>query len=118
MKLADFKILTKLEKQGVYIHTSIEHYPDGSNLNFSIEFRKHGKGKQTSWYGDNHEYGDIGRTMSCAVRLAQFYLEDPNRIEAINYGVHEDAYKYVEQTSFFIHELTTDEWKEDVKKFK
>jgi len=83
-----------LEDNGVYIHYVHEHYTDGVNLNFSIEFKKHNT--QTGWYNDNHEFGDVYDTMNKSVLLSLWYLEDPKRIDLIDSGYHSEEYrKYV-----------------------
>lgn len=68
------KELRKLEQLGVFIHTSYEHYSDGTNCNFSIEFTK--QGKQTGWYGDNGEFGDSVDCLETAIRFANWLLEE------------------------------------------
>ena len=80
----------ELEDAGVYIHYNPEHYNDGTNLNFSIEFRK--QNTQTGWYNDNHEFGDVYETMYKSIHLAQWYLKDPKRIELINSGYNNPEY--------------------------
>ena len=79
-----------LEDNGVYIHYVHEHYTDGVNLNFSIEFKKHNT--QTGWYNDNHEFGDVYDTMNKSVLLSLWYLEDPKRIDLINSGYNNPEY--------------------------
>ena len=97
-----------LEENGVYIHYVHEHYTDGTNLNFSIEFKNHNT--QTGWYNDNHEFGDVYETMVKSVQLAQWYLEDPKRIELINSGWDMDEYrKYVEEMNHFIDSINTNQ---------
>lgn len=73
--------LKKLEEKGVFIKLDYEHYKDGTNTLFSLEFRDHGH--QTCWYGDNHEFGDCLRCIESAIKIAEFYLEDENRIKWI-----------------------------------
>lgn len=73
--------LNTLQQNNVFIHTMIEHYGDGSNVSFSIEFKKFNE--QTGWYNDNHEFGDAGSVMASAIELAEWYLADHDRIEAI-----------------------------------
>ena len=41
MKPITLETYKELEENGVYIHYIPEHYNDGTNLNFSIEFRKY-----------------------------------------------------------------------------
>lgn len=74
--------LNNLQKQNVYINTGWEHYDNGSNLCFSVEFRD--TNDQTGWYNDNHEFGDIGTALECAIELAEWFLEDKARIEDID----------------------------------
>ena len=95
----------ELEEKGVYIHYLPEHYNDGSNLNFSIEFRKHKT--QTGWYNDNHEFGDVSDTMYKSLQLAKWYLEDPKRIDLINSGYHNPEYiKYKDDMKEFLSTIT------------
>lgn len=74
------KEIRDLEAKGVYIHLSHEHYSDGSNCNWAIEMldenrkRKH----HTSWYGDNHEFGDTIGCYEAAIRFAKWLLEGDN----------------------------------------
>ena len=79
-----------LEENGVYIHYVPEHYADGTNLNFSIEFKN--QKTQTGWYNDNHEFGDVYETMYKSIHIAQWYLKDPKRIELINSGYNNPEY--------------------------
>ena len=73
------KEIRDLEAQGVFIHLSHEHYTNGSNCNWSIEFTKfQDKNNQTGWYGDNHEFGDTVDCYAAAFRLAKFLLIDDN----------------------------------------
>jgi len=88
----------ELEKEGVYIHYTPDHYDDRSNLIFSIEF-KH-QNKQTGWYNDNHEFGDVYNTKINSIKLAKWYLEDKKRIDMIDGGYHQLEYvDYVKQLS-------------------
>jgi len=94
-----------LEENGVYIHYVHEHYTDGTNLNFSIEFKNHNT--QTGWYNDNHEFGDVHETMVASIKLAQWYLENPRRIELINSGYHEEEYRdYIQEHREYLKILT------------
>jgi len=98
----------RLEESGVYIHYSPEHYKDGSNVNFSIEFldRETLNRVATGWYNDNHEFGDASETMSASVKLARWYLEDPKRISLINSGYNDPEYiAYTSELSKFTKEL-------------
>ena len=95
----------ELEENGIYIHYLPEHYNDGSNLNFSIEFRK--QKTQTGWYNDNHEFGDVSDTMYKSLQLAKWYLEDPKRIDLINSGYHNPEYiKYKNDMKEFLSTIT------------
>lgn len=86
----------ELEENGVYIHYIPEHYTDGSNLNFSIEFKN--QNTQTGWYNDNHEFGGVYETMYKSVHIAQWYLKDPKRIDLIDSGYNNPEYiKYKEE---------------------
>jgi len=84
------KQLSELEKKGVFIHTYIEHYPDGSNLNFNLEFKE--KGFVTCSYGDNHEFGDCGEAMAAAIKLANWYLDNPQFLNNNRTGEEEVAF--------------------------
>jgi hypothetical protein len=91
----------ELEENGIHIHYSLEEYKDGTNLMFSIEFKK--QKTQTSWYNDNHEFGDTYNTMYKSIQLAKWYLEDENRIKLINSGYHDPEYiKYKKEIMEFI----------------
>ena len=94
----------ELEEQGVYIHYIPEHYNDGTNLNFSIEFRKYKT--QTGWYNDNHEFGDVLDTMTSSILLAKWYLENPRRIELINGSITDpEHYQYGEDLMEFLNPI-------------
>ena len=74
-----------MENKNYVIHYSLEKYTDGNNLCFSIEFLNY-EGKQTYWYNDNHEFGNEQESKESSVKLAEWYLEKPWRIEMINSG--------------------------------
>ena len=94
----------ELEENGVYIHYIPEHYNDGTNLNFSIEFRKYKT--QTGWYNDNHEFGDVLETMTSSILLAKWYLENPRRIELINGSITDpEHYQYGEDLMEFLNPI-------------
>ena len=98
--------LKTLEDNGVYIHYVPEHYTDGSNLNFSIEFTK--QKTQTGWYNDDHEFGDVYDTKVKSIKLAQWYLEDPKRIELIDGSMKNPEYvKYVNDLCDFLETIVT-----------
>jgi hypothetical protein len=104
MNKTTLKTYQELEKKGVYIHYIPEHYDDGSNLSFSIEFRHHNK--QTGWFNDNHEFGDVYNTMIKSIKLAKWYLEDIDRIEMMGSGYNKDNYlDHVEQLFKYIDKL-------------
>jgi hypothetical protein len=93
-----------LEENGVYIHYAPEHYSDGSNLSFSIEFTK--QKIQTGWYNDDHEFGDAYDTKVSSIKLAQWYLEDPKRIELIDGSMRDPEYtKYVNDLFDFLETI-------------
>lgn len=79
--------IKKLEERGVFIKLDYEHYKDGTNTLFSIEFRDHKH--QTCWYGDNHEFGDCLRCIESAIKIAEFFLKDEGRIKWIMGSVHD-----------------------------
>ncbi len=98
--------LKTLEDNGVYIHYVPEHYKDGSNLNFSIEFTKYKT--QTGWYNDDHEFGDVYDTTVKSLKLAQWYLEDPKRIELIDGSLKDPEYvNYVNDLCNFLEPMVT-----------
>lgn len=71
--------IRELEAKGVFIHIQHEHYTDGSNCNWSIEFTKLDyRNNQTSWFGDNHEFGDTVDCYLAAFKLADYLLEGDN----------------------------------------
>ncbi len=73
------KEIRNLEANGVFIHINHEHYENGSNCNWSVEFTKyHNKNNQTGWFGDNHEFGDTIDCYVVAIKLANFLLEGNN----------------------------------------
>lgn len=78
----------KLITEKYIIHYGLDKYDDGNNLVFSIEFlnQPYKDKKQTYWYNDNHEFGDEDRSRECSIKIAEWYLEDPWRIEMINSG--------------------------------
>jgi len=95
-----------LEDNGVYIHYVPEHYTDGSNLNFSIEFTK--QKTQTGWYNDDHEFGDVYDTTVKSLKLAQWYLEDPKRIELIDCSMKDpECIKYLNDLCNFLEPMVT-----------
>lgn len=119
--------LTELEKKSVFIHYSYDHYKNGTNLNFSIEFRGWGPDFQTGWYGDNHEFGDIGRTLEKSIIIATELSNEKETLEAYFSIVHnssldpespwmkrEDASRKV---SNIVYKNVTKEWEEAGKKF-
>jgi len=95
-----------LEDNGVYIHYVPEHYNDGSNLNFSIEFTKYKT--QTGWYNDDHEFGDVQDTKVKSIKLALWYLEDPKRIELIDGRIGDREYiNYLNELCDFLDTMVT-----------
>jgi hypothetical protein len=98
--------LKTLEDNGVYIHYVPEHYNNGSNLNFSIEFTKYKT--QTGWYNDDHEFGDVYDTKVKSIKLAQWYLEDPKRIELIDGRIGDREYiNYLTELCDFLDTMVT-----------
>jgi hypothetical protein len=98
--------LKTLEDNGVYIHYVPEHYNDGSNLNFSIEFTK--QKTQTGWYNDDHEFGDVYDTKVKSIKLALWYLEDPKRIELIDGSIGDREYiNYLTELCDFLELIVT-----------
>ena len=95
-----------LEDNGVYIHYVPEHYNDGSNLNFSIEFTKYKT--QTGWYNDDHEFGDVYDTTVKSIKLALWYLRDPKRIELIDCSMKDpECIKYLNDLCNFLEPMVT-----------
>jgi hypothetical protein len=98
-------IYKTLEDNGVYIHYAPEHYTDGSNLSFSIEFTK--QKTQTGWYNDDHEFGDVYDTKVKSIKLALWYLEDPKRIELIDGSIGDREYiNYLTELCDFLDNLS------------
>lgn len=86
------------------IYYDVDDYLDGYNLCFSIEFlnQPYKDKKQTYWFNDNHEFGDENRSRECSIKIAEWYLEDPWRIEMINSGYNKPEYiKYCELRGIF-----------------
>jgi hypothetical protein len=95
-----------LEDNGVYIHYVPEHYMDGTNLNFFIEFTK--QNIKTGWYNDDNEFGDVYDTKVKSIKLAQWYLEDPKRIELIDGNMKNPEYvKYINDLCNFLEPIVT-----------
>jgi hypothetical protein len=109
MNLSEY---AELEKRNVYIHYSVEHYGDGCNLNFSIEFKGY-KHAQTAWYNDNHEFGDVADAMEASIRMAKWYLEKPERIMMINSAYTPEYIKFNDELSIFITSLTKADHKDE-----
>lgn len=102
--------LTLLEQAGIFIHLDYEHYDDGTNCLFQIEFRN--KKIRTGQYGDNHEFGNTVETINAAIHLAKWYSTDESRIDLINSGYHNPDYiKYKQEHMKVISELYTNEFK-------
>jgi len=80
------KEIRTLESLGVFIHLSYDHYTDGTNCNWSIEFIK--TNNQTMWFGDNHEFGDTVDCLIIAIKFANWLLYDDN-LEWYFYNVKE-----------------------------
>lgn len=76
-----------LEVQGVFIKLSYDHYNDGTNCNFSIDFHK--LGHNTMRYGDNHEFGDTANVLIAGIKFAKWFLEDEDRFKWFFYSKHE-----------------------------
>ena len=94
-----------LEEKGVVIHYHPEYYENGGNLCFSIEFLRF-KDKQTYWYNDNHECGDVMETMIFSIKLALWYLEDESRIQLINGSCCDEKYnQYTDDLDLFLETL-------------
>jgi len=86
----DLTSYTDLENKNVFIHYDIEHYNDGCNLCFSIEFRDYDQ--QTYGFNDNHEFGNIEQTMRSSIELAYWYLEKPYRIKGSELHYMDDKF--------------------------
>ena len=73
------KEIRELESKGVFIHIGHDHYKDGSNCIWSIQFTKFdNRNNQTGWFGDNHEFGDTVDCYAVAIKMAKKLLEDDN----------------------------------------
>lgn len=106
---------TDLESKNVFIHYSLEHYTNGRNLNFSVEFRDYPRA-QTSWYNDDHEFGDVRQAMETSIRLAYWYLDNPRRIELINSHYTDEYKEYAIACGVFLNNFITDKHREFLKK--
>jgi hypothetical protein len=103
--LDSLQIFKFLESQGVYINYSVEHYQDGSNVCFSIDFIDGEKRTGTSWYNDNHSW-DAAEAMEASIRLALWYLKKPERIALINGGYNNPAWiEYNQERHLFVESL-------------
>jgi len=101
----DLGIYKALDERGVYINYAAEHYGNGTNLNFSINFRDYDD-TSTGWYNDNHEFGGAYEAIVASVKLANWYLENSKRIELINSGYHNrDYFIYREELKNFLETL-------------
>lgn len=99
------EIFEILEKNQVFISYEAEHYANGSNLIFQIEFRKYNV--KTGAYNDNHEFGNVKQTIINSTKLALWYLEDPKRIESINNSRFDSNFvKYREDLYNFLQTIT------------
>jgi hypothetical protein len=92
------------------IHYNLDKYPNGNNLCFSIEFlnykNENGHNQQTYWFNDNHEFGNEDRSRECSIKIAQWYLKDPWRIEMINSGWENSKYKeHITEKNIFYKSL-------------
>jgi hypothetical protein len=74
------KELRDLEAKSAFIHLQHEHYKNGSNCNWAIEILDENRDRKyhTSWYGDNHEFGDTIDCYVAAIRFAKWLLEGDN----------------------------------------
>jgi hypothetical protein len=74
------KELRELEAKEVFIHLQHEHYKNGSNCNWAIEILDVNRETKyhTSWYGDNHEFGDTVDCYAVAIRFAKWLLDGEN----------------------------------------
>lgn len=75
-----FKGIRELENNNVFIYFSYDHYKNGTNCSFSIEFRD--IGEQTGWFGDNHEFGDVADVFKTAVEFAKYLSNDQDLLTA------------------------------------
>jgi len=63
---------------------------------------------QTGWYNDDHEFGNVYDTKVKSIKLAQWYLEDPKRIELIDGSMKDPEYtKYVNDLCDFLETIVT-----------
>lgn len=119
--------LTELEKKNVFIKYSYDYYDNGVNLNFSIEFRGWGTDFQTGWYGDNHEFGDVGRTLEKSVIIATELSNEKETLEAYFSIVHNSSIDpespwikrqlASQKIQNIVYKNVTKEWEEFGKKF-
>jgi len=85
--------LNYLQSKNIFIHLGIDHYEDGSNVLFSIEFKDYSV--QTGWYNDNHEFGDYGDVMESAIDIAYWFMEDEIRIKTIDGRFDDPIYREI-----------------------
>jgi hypothetical protein len=81
-------------------------------LNFSIEFRDYERA-QTSWYNDNHEFGDVADAMEASVRMAKWYLAKPEQIKLINSAYTPEYIKFSDELSLFVTSLIKADHKDE-----
>jgi hypothetical protein len=104
-KINIYEEIKKLKEKNVYIFFDHDFYKGGSNCNFSIAFRD--IEKQTGWFGDNHEFGDVEDVMVAAIKLANFLLSEPEYIKAFfsNLPVERDLREKEKKVYEFIAQL-------------
>ena len=106
--------LTLLEEVGIFIHLDYEHYDNGTNCLFQIEFRD--KKTMTCQFGDNHEFGNTVETINAAIQLAWWYHNNVSRIDMINSGMHNPEYiKYKKDYMEVLLGLYTNKFKNFTK---
>ena len=92
-------IYKKLEDNNIFIYYRYEHYQNGTNCLFQIEFKD--KDYITMTYGDNGEFGNVGETMLFSIDLAFWYME---HIEVSKNGYSDERYfNYKDELLEFIN---------------
>jgi hypothetical protein len=98
----DISIYKKLEDNNIFIYYNYEHYQNGTNCLFQIEFKD--KNFKTMTYGDNHEFGNVSETMLFSIDLAFWYLENIDYICVSKNGYSDKRYfKYKDELLDFIN---------------
>lgn len=80
MNWREFEFDKNILVNGITIKYFIQHYKDGSNLNFAFHWKELDEEFHTGWYGDNHEWGDPERVVGVTKRMAEELSKVPEFI--------------------------------------